>query len=96
MMALSGGPGMMPLALVVEGLTATLGVEAIDALLARRAVGARVWPNFLGTLLLLVILLAGHPSADGCVVVIRLICYRHGVQLRPERHAKPLNRVAGS
>jgi hypothetical protein len=35
-MAVSGGPGMMLHAFVVESLAATLGVEAIDALLARR------------------------------------------------------------
>jgi hypothetical protein len=52
------GIGMMLLALAVEGLAARLGVEAIDALLARRAVGTRVWRNFVGTLLLLVTLRA--------------------------------------
>ena len=47
------GTAMMLLALAVEGLAARLGVEAIDALLARRAVGTRVSRNFLGTLQLL-------------------------------------------
>ena len=60
MMAVSGGPGMMLLALLVEGLAATLGVEAIDALLAKRAGGTHVWPNFLGTLLLPAVLPAEH------------------------------------
>jgi hypothetical protein len=40
--------GMMLLALTVEGLAARLGVEAIDALLARRAVGTCVWRTVLG------------------------------------------------
>jgi hypothetical protein len=40
MMAVSGRPGMMLLALVIEGLAATLGVEAIDALRAQMA----AWP----------------------------------------------------
>ena len=54
------GIGLMPLALVVEGLAATFAVEAIDALLMRRVVGTGIWRNFLGTLLVLVILLTGH------------------------------------
>jgi hypothetical protein len=54
--AVLAGTAMMLLALAVEGLAARLGVEAIDALLARRAVGTRVWRNFLGTLQLLVTL----------------------------------------
>ena len=48
MVAVPVGIGMMLLALAVEGLA------------ARRAVGTRVWRNFLGTLLLLAIPLAGH------------------------------------
>ena len=54
------GMGLMLLALVVEGVAATFAVEAIDALLTRRVVGTRIWRNFLGTLLVLVILLTGH------------------------------------
>src|SRR6185295_15126684 len=55
MVAVPVGIGMM-LALAVEGLAARLGVEAIDVLLARRAVGRRVRRNVLGTLQLLVTL----------------------------------------
>lgn len=47
-------------ALVVQGMAATLGAEAIGALLARRAVGTNVWQNGLATLLLIIILLMGH------------------------------------
>ena len=56
MVAVPVGIGMMLLALAVEGLAARLGVEAIDAVPARRAVGTRVWRNSLGTLQLLVTL----------------------------------------
>jgi hypothetical protein len=49
------GIGMMLLALMVEGLAATFAVEAMNALLLRRAVGTGIWRNFLGTLLMLVI-----------------------------------------
>jgi hypothetical protein len=54
--AVLAGTAMMLLALAVEGLAARLGVEAIAALLARRAGGTRVWRNVLGTLQLLVTL----------------------------------------
>ena len=60
MRALLLGIGMMLLALVVEGLAATFAVEAMNALLLRRVVGTGIWRNFLGTLLVLVILLTGH------------------------------------
>ena len=56
MVAVPVGAGMMRLALAVEGLAARLGVEAIDAVLARRVVGTHVWRNVLGILQLLVTL----------------------------------------
>ena len=56
MVAVPVGIGMMLLALPVEGPAPRLGVEAIDAVLARRAVGTRVWRNVLGILQLLVTL----------------------------------------
>ena len=60
---------------MVEGRTATLGVEAIDALLATRAGGTRIWRNVLGTLLL-------YHSA------VNYTMHGYGdIQVRPERHA---------
>lgn len=47
------GIGLMLSALVVQGAAAALGVEVIDALLARRAIGRGVWSNGLATLLAL-------------------------------------------
>jgi hypothetical protein len=47
-------------ALVVQGVTSILAVEAISRLLARRAVGAHIWSNAFTTLMLIVVLLAGH------------------------------------
>ena len=54
------GIGVTLSALVVQGVAAALGVLAIGALLARRAVGTRVWRNGLATLMLIMILLMGH------------------------------------
>src|SRR5262249_17907953 len=60
MIALLVGIGVMLSALVVQGMTVVLAVQAISALLARRAVGIDVWRNGLATLLLIMILLTGH------------------------------------
>jgi hypothetical protein len=54
------GLGVTLGALVVQGVASALGVEAIGWLLARRAVGTRVWNNGLATVVLIMILLAGH------------------------------------
>jgi len=59
MMALLVGIGVTVSALVVQGTAAVLGVEAINALMARRAAGT-VWRNGLATLMLIMILLTGH------------------------------------
>src|ERR1043166_7177987 len=59
MMALLVGIGVTVSALVIQGMAAVLGVEAINALMARRAVGT-VWRNGLATLMLIMILLTGH------------------------------------
>ena len=60
MIAMLVGIGVTLSALVVQGVAAALGVLAIGALLARRAVGTRVWRNGLATLMLSMILLMGH------------------------------------
>ena len=59
MMALLVGIGVTVSALVIQGMAAVLGVEAINALMARRAVGT-VWRDGLATLMLIMILLTGH------------------------------------
>jgi hypothetical protein len=59
-MALLVGIGVTLSALVVQGMAAVLGVEAINTLVARRVVGTRVWGNGLATLVLIMILLTGH------------------------------------
>jgi hypothetical protein len=60
MRAMLIGIGVTLSALVVQGMAATLGAEAIGALLARRTVGTHVWRNGVATLMLLMILLTGH------------------------------------
>ena len=60
MIAMLVGIGVTLSALVVQGVAAALGALAIGALLARRAVGTRVWRNGLATLMLIMILLMGH------------------------------------
>ena len=60
MTALLVGIGVMLSALLVQGTTVVLAVQAIGALLARRAVGIDVWRNSLATLMLIMILLTGH------------------------------------
>jgi voltage-gated potassium channel Kch len=59
-MAAVVGIVLMLSTLVVQGAAATVGVELISALLARRDVGARLWSNALATLALIVMLLIGH------------------------------------
>jgi hypothetical protein len=54
------GIGVALSALVIQGVASGLGVEAISALLAKRAVGTTLWRNGLATLMLILILLAGH------------------------------------
>jgi ion channel len=60
MTALMVGIGVTLSALVVQGMAAVLGVEAMSALLKRRLVGTHVWGNGLATLVLIMILLTGH------------------------------------
>ena len=60
MTAMLVGFGVTLSALVIQGIAVTLGVETIDALLARRVVGVHVWRNGVATLVLIVILLTGH------------------------------------
>src|SRR5262245_61065242 len=60
MIALLVGIGVTLGTLVVEGIAAGLSVQAIGALLSRRAVGRDVWRNGLATLMLIMILLTGH------------------------------------
>jgi len=60
MMVVLIGSAVTVSALVVQGAAAILGVEAIAALRARRAVGTGLWRNGLGTLMLIMILWTGH------------------------------------
>ena len=46
--------------LAVEGMAVTVGVEAINVLIARRLVGIQLWRNGAATLLLIMTLLIGH------------------------------------
>jgi hypothetical protein len=59
-MAMLSGLGVTLSALVIQGVAGSLAIGAIDALFARRSVGTSVWRNGLATLVLILILLAGH------------------------------------
>ncbi len=54
------GMAVMLSTLVVQGVAAGAGIGWMRWLVARRAVGTHLWSNGLATLLLIVILLAGH------------------------------------
>jgi hypothetical protein len=54
------GIGVALSALVIQAVAAVLGVEVINTLLAKRAVGAHLSRNSLATLMLILILLVGH------------------------------------
>jgi len=54
------GIGMTLSALVIQGVASTLGGEAIEGLITRRALGAHVGSNAVAVLLLILMLLAGH------------------------------------
>lgn len=54
------GLGVTLSALVIQALAAGLGTEAMTELFMRRSVGVSLWRNSLATLMLIVILLAGH------------------------------------
>jgi hypothetical protein len=54
------GMGVTLSALVVQGLVTVLGVQTVDVLLTRRAVGTNVWRNGLATVMLIMILWMGH------------------------------------
>jgi hypothetical protein len=54
------GLGVTLGALVIQALAAGLDAEAVTELLMRRSVGASLWRNSLATLMLIVVLLAGH------------------------------------
>jgi hypothetical protein len=60
MTALLVGIAVILGAMVVQGMTVVLGVQAIAVLVTRRAAGTDIWRNSLATLLLIMILLAGH------------------------------------
>jgi len=60
MISMLVGLGVTLIALVVQGFAATLGVEAIGTLLARRVVGTQLWRNGLATLMVIIILFMGH------------------------------------
>ena len=59
-MVILSGLGVTLSALVIQGVAGGLAMEAIDALLARRSVGISVWRNGFATIILILILLAGH------------------------------------
>jgi len=54
------GFGVTLIALVIQGAAATVGIEAIDVLIAKRWLGIHLWRNGVATLALIVILLTGH------------------------------------
>jgi hypothetical protein len=54
------GVGVTLGTLVLQGVAASVGVEAIGALIAKRVVGAGFWRNGVATLILIVISLTGH------------------------------------
>ena len=60
MTAMLVGLGVTLGSLVVQGMAATVGVEAISALMAKRLVGIHLWRNGAATLLLIMTLLTGH------------------------------------
>ena len=60
MTAMLVGLGVTLGSLVVQGMAATVGVEAISALMAKRLVGIHLWRNGADTLLLIMTLLTGH------------------------------------
>ena len=60
MTALLIGIGVTLSALLVQGGTTSLGLEAVSALLTRRAVGTSVWRNGLAIQMFIVILWIGH------------------------------------
>ncbi len=60
MMAMLVGLGVTLGALVIQGMAATIGVEAISVLMAKRLVGIHLWRNGAATLLLIMTLLTGH------------------------------------
>jgi len=60
MTAVLTGIGVTLSALLVQGIATGLGVQAVGALLARRAVGTNVWRNGLATVMLIMILWTGH------------------------------------
>jgi len=59
-MAMLVGFGTMLAAIVVQGALATIVVEVMGSLLARRAIGVSLFRNFLATVLLVLALLVGH------------------------------------
>jgi hypothetical protein len=59
-MVVLGGIGVTLSALVIQAVASGLGIEAIGALFARRSVGTSLWRNSLATVMLILILLAGH------------------------------------
>jgi hypothetical protein len=60
MRAMLVGSGVMLSALVIQGVAATLGVEAISALITKRWAGIHLWRNGVATIALIVVLLSGH------------------------------------
>src|SRR5207247_9408263 len=60
MTAMLVGLGVTLGSLVVQGMAATVGIEAISALMAKRLVGIHLWRNGAATLLLIMTLLTGH------------------------------------
>jgi hypothetical protein len=59
-MALLVGIGITMSALVIQGVAGGLGVAAMSALVARRAVGTHLFGNSLTTPMVILVLLAGH------------------------------------
>jgi hypothetical protein len=60
MIAMLVGIGVTLIVLVVQGTAVAVGDETVGVLLAKRVVGTHVWRNGAATLMLVMILLAGH------------------------------------
>jgi hypothetical protein len=78
MTALLVGIGVMLSALVVQGMAAVLGVEAIATLLGRRLAGTDVWRNGVATLMLIMILLTGHLAQMAVWAIVFVIVGEFG------------------
>jgi hypothetical protein len=72
------GLGVTLSALVIQALAGGLGAETVTELLMRRAVGASLWRNSLATLMLIVVLLAGHLAQVAVWAAVLMVAGKFG------------------